>query len=88
MNDNDRKGDLDHSMKGVAVLATCIVQTLNESDPTFQTRMISRLEKAYSELRNSDHGEVRTLELLSWVRELLTGFSRVTGQGSPFLSDQ
>lgn len=28
--------ELHRTKRGVAILATCIVQTLNESDPTFQ----------------------------------------------------
>ena len=38
--------DLFHVRRGVAALAACIVQTLNESDPTFQERFVQRLEKA------------------------------------------
>jgi hypothetical protein len=30
---------------------------------------------------------MNTLELLSWTRELLTGWSLSTGQGKPFLSE-
>jgi hypothetical protein len=79
--------DLDQSMKVVAVLATCIVQTLNESDPTFQTRLLGRLEKAHNELRDSVDHAARAVALLSWVRELLTGFSWSGGQGAPFLEN-
>jgi hypothetical protein len=53
----------------VALLATCLVQTLNETDPSFKERFLERLERAYSDVRNDDHAD---LELLSWMRELLT----------------
>jgi hypothetical protein len=53
----------------VALLATCLVQSLNETDPSFKERFLERLERAYSDVRNDDHAD---LELLSWMRELLT----------------
>jgi hypothetical protein len=66
------KYDLFHVRRGVAVLAACIVQTLNESDPTFQKRFLKRLERAYDQIRDETEGDVRQeLELLSCVRELL-----------------
>jgi hypothetical protein len=56
----------------VATLAACIIQTLNESDPTFQKRFLKRLERAYDRIRDDMEGDVRQeLELLSRVRELL-----------------
>ena len=82
-----QKDDLNHAMRGTAVLAACIVQTLNESDPSFQKRFVDRLERAYSELRDDSDSDVRELELLSWTRTLLTGFSFSEGQGKPFLED-
>ena len=30
--------DLHRAKRGAAILATCIVKTLNDSDPTFQSR--------------------------------------------------
>lgn len=82
------KSDLDHLKSGVAVLATCIVQTLHESDPTFQTRFLKKLTDAYYDRRdNGDPGNQSELELLSWTRQLLTGFSPIAGQGKPFLED-
>jgi hypothetical protein len=62
---------------------TCVVQTLDESDHTAQARFVKRLEKAYASLR--DEEGIHFLETLSWVRELLTGFNIVSGQGTPFL---
>lgn len=80
--------DLHQAKKGVAVLVSCVVQTLNESDPSFEERFLKRLTEAYYELRdNSANSEVQGMELLSWTRELLTGFSLFSGQGDPFLND-
>jgi len=65
---------------GASTLVVCIVQTLSESDPTFQTRFLSRLEKAYMQLRDSPAGgaPLDCLELLVWVKETLK-----TGQVAP-----
>jgi len=43
--------DLHRAKRGVAILATCIVETLNETDPTFQERFLRRLERAYREVK-------------------------------------
>ena len=81
-----RDNDLNHLKKATAILGACVVQTLNESDPSAQTRFLERLERAYRELKDSTHGDVQhEMELLSWTRSLLTGFSFVEGQGEPFL---
>lgn len=81
--------DLHRAKRGVAVLTACVVQTLNESDPSFERRFLERLTKAYYELRDSSEGDViQELELLTWTRELLTGFNLITGQGEPFLKDR
>jgi hypothetical protein len=83
-----RDTDLDHLKRGAAILGACVVQTLNESDPSFQTRFLERLEGAYRELKDNTDGPVQQeMELLSWTRSLLTGFDIVGGQGKPFLSD-
>lgn len=69
-----RDTDLDHLKKGTAVLTACVVQTLNESDPSFETRFLERLALAYRELKDNTDGEVQhEMELLAWTRELLTG---------------
>ena len=73
--------DLHRAKRGVAILAACVVQTLNESDPSFQARFLERLARAYRELKDNSEGDVvQEMELLSWTRELITGFSFVTGQ--------
>jgi hypothetical protein len=63
---------------------------LNETDPTFQKRFLDRLSKAYGEIRDNWEGDDlnQELELLSWTREYLTGWNKVTGQGAPFLHGQ
>lgn len=79
---------------GAAALATCIVRTLSESDPTFEERFLKNLDEAYYHFRD-DNDAVRAdgkprevigvLEMLSWTRELLTGWNPVVGQRRPFL---
>lgn len=81
-----QEDDLKSVMRGTAVLVTCIAQALNESDPSFQKRFLDQIDRAYSELQHAPGADpIRQLELISWTRELLTGFSMVTGQGKPFL---
>jgi hypothetical protein len=41
---------------GPSVLITCLVQTLNGSDKTFQKRFLKRLEQAYVALENDPSG--------------------------------
>ena len=83
----EKTTDLFRAKRGVAILATCIVQTLHESDPDFEERFLKKLTEAYYELKDNSHADPREeLELLSLTRELLTGFSVISGQGTPFLS--
>lgn len=82
--------DLYRAKRGVAVLASCIVQTINESDPSFQKRFLERLSAAYYLLKDNEDGKwngdvIQELELLSWTREYLTGFDMIKGQEGPFL---
>ncbi|WP_234838374.1 hypothetical protein [Sinorhizobium medicae] len=84
----DKRSDLHRAKVGVSILTTCLVQTINETDPTFQERFLKKLSDAYYELRDSTDGDViEQLELLNWTREYLTGFSPFTGQGKPFLAE-
>jgi len=85
----EKTNDLHHAKTGVAILVTCVVQTLNESNPTFQERFLNRLGRAYRELKDNTEGDVvQEMELLSWTRELLTGFNFISGQGKPFLDGE
>jgi hypothetical protein len=80
--------DLFRAKRGMAILVTCIVQVLNESDSTFQRRFLERLSKAHRHLRDESEGDViQEMELLNWTREYLTGFSQFRGQEKPFLED-
>jgi hypothetical protein len=82
------KYDPFHLTRGVAALAACFVQTLNESDPSFQKRFLKRLEKACDQMRDHTEGSVKQeLELLSCVQELLTGWTWTKGRGKRFLED-
>lgn len=79
----------DHLKRGAAILATCIVQTMSETDPTFQEKFLNRLALAYAELKNNTEGDVKDeMELLTWTRTLVTGWNNITGQGEPFLGGQ
>jgi hypothetical protein len=62
--------DLTQTKLAAAYLAASIVQTLNESDPTFQERLSRTLQKAYGTLRD-EGGTTAGLELLAWTREIL-----------------
>ena len=80
--------DLAHAKNGVAILAAVLVQTLNETDSSFQRRFVERIGAAYRELKDNTDGDViQEMELLSWTTSRLTGFDRISGQGEPFLSD-
>ena len=70
---------------GPSILTTCLVQTLNASDKTFQRRFLKRLERAYTELQNDPVASPHSIEQLAWVYELLTGLSMRSGFGKPFL---
>ena len=80
--------DQDRLKKGTAVLVACVVQTLHESDPTFQGRFLANLSKAYDQIKDDWDGDVSSeLELLAWTKELLTGRSFGGGQGKPFFEE-
>jgi hypothetical protein len=82
------KDDLFHVQTGLAALVTCVVQTLNESDPSFQQRFLDRLERAYLHFRDNSEGPVtQELELLTSTRQLLTAWNPITGQAKPFEQD-
>lgn len=80
---------------GAAVLAVCLVRTLQKDDPHFEDRFLENLDRAYQHYRDN-HGKwtradgtprdpQNVLEMLSWTRELLTGWNMISGQGDPFL---
>tara|TARA_R100000365_G_C2746354_1_gene75606 strand:- start:3566 stop:3844 length:279 start_codon:yes stop_codon:yes gene_type:complete len=84
-NPEDKRTDLHRAKAGVAVLAVCIVETINETDPSFRDRFLEKMGEAYHKLRDDTEGDqIEQLEMLSWTRSLLTGFDFVSGKGEPF----
>lgn len=85
--------ELHRAKRGVAALTACVVQTLNESDPTFEKRFLDRLERVYYEFRDEpgahdkDSDVIQELELFQWTREYLTGWNMISGQGKPLLGE-
>ena len=83
-------GELGRLKRGTAALTACLVKTLNESDPTFQARFNEHLGTAYDKFQNQEGpytqgAGLTELELLSWVKEMLTSRSFTGGQREPFL---
>ncbi|NWJ25896.1 hypothetical protein [Rhizobium sp. RM] len=79
--------DIRGVQEGVVILATCVVQTLEETNPGVQEKFLSRLEEAQFYLREQHPMPIeKSTEMLLWTRELLTGFTWGKGQGKPFLS--
>ena len=69
----DWKDRVELTKMGVTALTSCLVQTLNESDPTFQKRFVEKLDRSYARLKDSPAGgePLDCLELLRWVAEAL-----------------
>jgi len=63
------KDDLSQTKLAAAYLVASLVQTLSESEPTFQNSF-SELGRAYGTLCD-EGGTVAGLELLAWTREIL-----------------
>ena len=59
----------DQTKMAAAILVACVVQTLGESDATFQRRFLDHLGNVYDDVR--DRMGTDCLETLTWVRELL-----------------
>lgn len=60
---------------------------MEEQHPGFQERFLKKLEDAQYYIRDEAEGDQRNeSEMLSWTRELLTGFTWGKGQGKPFLA--
>jgi hypothetical protein len=75
-----RTTDLNHTKKGTAALIACLVQTLNESDHSFQDRFLERLAGSYELLRDSELASIHELEMLAYTRDILTGLGFGHGQ--------
>jgi hypothetical protein len=81
-NPEDQRSDLHRAKVGVAVLATCIIEAMNETDPTFKDRVLKKMTDAYYKLRDDTDGDqIEQMELLDWTRSFLTGFDKINGQG-------
>lgn len=76
--------------RGAAVVAACIVRTLEDADPGFRERFLGRLGEAYGKLKDmpSQGDKLDALEVVAWTRSLLTGFDMIEGQGEPFFWDE
>jgi hypothetical protein len=82
------KDDAHCIMEGTAALFACLVESLKEIDPTIQSRFLDNVDKAYRKFKDDTDGPVLLqMTLLAWTSEMLTGWSRVTGEGKPFLQD-
>ena len=80
-----RDEQLHDTKRGVAILVTCLVETLKDTDPTFQDRFIENLDRAYRITREQfDDQTLDRHELIRWVQTTITGWSSITGQGKPF----
>ena len=80
--------ELHRAKRGMAALTACVVQTLNESDPTCLERFLKNLGQVYGGFRDDTDGDVtQELELFQWTREYLTGWNMITGQGKPLLGE-
>jgi hypothetical protein len=82
---------------GAAALAVCLVRTLQKADPHFGDRFLDHLDRAYDHFQEN-HGRwtrrdgtprdpQNVLEMLSWTRELLTGWNNISGQREPLLKE-
>lgn len=64
------KTEIDQTKSATAALVACIVQTLNESDPTFQERFQAKVARWYDAM--SERGESHSMETVSWVFDALS----------------
>jgi hypothetical protein len=74
--------------KGAAILATCIIHSLNRRDPGCQKTFLQSLEEAHAILRDEVESRIPNdlpIAMLRYTRTLLTGFDVINGQNGPFL---
>jgi hypothetical protein len=73
-----------YTKRSVAVLADVFVRTASENDSTFKARFLKQLDGAYRVVRDKGQPVTDELELLEWVRSVVTG--KITGvEGKPHL---
>lgn len=82
---NQADADLRGIKEGVAMLTTVMLSCLQDVDPLAATNFKLKLELAYAKRRES--ASKHELEMLSWVRTLITGFDFSNGQGEAFLDE-
>ena len=70
----------DQTRMAAAILVACVIQTLDEFDPTVQRRFLDRLENAYDDFR--DRMGTDCVETLTWVREILQSGDLLPSPGS------
>lgn len=77
----------EHDCGGAIALITAIfVEALEETDPEFRARFIRKMDDAYSRVRHdASRISERDLEVVSWCRQAVSGWSPVDGQEEPLL---
>jgi hypothetical protein len=84
--------ELNQVKQAVAVISTCIADALAEINPAFKNQFVANLDRAYTTLRDKggtgmNPTAVHDLELISWTRMMVTGFSVSTDQGKTFFEE-
>ncbi len=76
---DQKVSDLHQTKAGVAILVAGIVQTLSQSDPSFQDRFLQNLEGPYNQLRHDANDWRHAQELLSWTLAILKDGLKLVG---------
>ena len=79
-----RTVELDNVKKATAMMFAAIIDTLVGTDSPQAKVFDQKLDQIYHHIRD-DTDDLNALELLSWTRNMITGFSRVDGQGAPLM---
>jgi|GEM_PF-2066209 len=61
----------DQAAQTIAVLTTCLVQTLGEKDPELVLAFERKLEEMYSLIRDNNYFHSETLQAVKLVNDLL-----------------
>jgi hypothetical protein len=82
-----KKFEPDETRRSIAVLFGCLVEALDERDPGFRDAVTRKIDDAYAKVREPfQKGDpLYDTEIISWAREIVTGFNMSSGQGKPFL---
>ncbi|WP_050630508.1 hypothetical protein [Bradyrhizobium viridifuturi] len=85
MNDKTvRTEELDNVKKATAMMIAALVDTLVGTDSKQAEIFVSNIDKLYARIRN-ESDDLNALELLTWTRTMITGFSFTEGQGTPLM---